>query len=342
MLSRQKDAARAVYLARTSADRSLARASRRVLATGWCPLALPECTAVYETALVGPRVPLGLVHTHISSHARPSASLYPSGMRVSARTDRPHRSWFHAPRGRVYGLSASSRRRLAETLARIDWLKSPSLFLSLTYHHSYSPEPEQWHAHLNRWEHALERDWGPFVQGGVAVLEFQARGAPHFHIVLVLARDVALQQFRRWNDSAWNRIAEPDDDVARRVGCRVDRLDPCRKGGIRSLMGYLASYVGKASQKRRIDRETGEILPTGRMWSVFRQLPLETVAVVDLTSERQDELLRRIRRWGRGSRYLESAGKRFGSMLIYGSAAQLGQLLRGLVDPTAERAQSPP
>lgn len=259
-----------------------------------------------------PRSPLGLVPGAISSHGSSSVRVYPAGMVVPGRCGDPPRNLKVPIRGDVYGFSARSHRRATETLCRIPWRLYYFEFVTLTYHDGAGEDPDAWHADLNAWEHALARDWAGFLLGGMWFLEFQKRMAPHFHIVLAFKREPDLNQFRRWNDRVWNRIAEPGDRAHLAAACHVTPLEIRQEGGVRRLVSYLVSYLGKGKQKRRIDRETGEILPTGRMWGTFLQFPQSDGEVFDLSPQALKSLYRRIRRWGRSSRYLSRAGKRGG------------------------------
>ena len=244
-------------------------------------------------------------------------------------------------RGLVYGLSPASRRRLLRLLGRIDYMTYQVDACTLTYHFGYEPAPAQWHRHMHVFERVLARDW-PGVLGGVWVLEFQDRGAPHFHCLLVWRGEPPpIQKIRRWVGDAWNAIAEPGDAVARMVGTSVDRLKVHDDGGVARAMQYLAKYTGKQQQKRRLDRETGERLPTGRMWAHFLTIPQDERKSIELDHAGASTFLRRLRRWGRHVRYISGFGKRYKGGIVFGDPSIWLQLLRG-IPPAKQPDDEPP
>lgn len=233
-------------------------------------------------------------------------------------------------RGIINGLSAAARRRLLAVLIKIPFQASAAFALTLTWHDGFSVEPKIWHRQLKAWTMRLRRDWSSFGPAGIWMLEFQERGAPHFHLVVVWRREPSLEQFRRWLSSSWNAIAEPGDEKHRRAGTRADRIEVGQGKGSKKLLAYLVKHAGKSKQKHRIDKASGEELPTGKMWDVFGELPQEQIAVVELDADQLVGLYRRLRRWGRVSPYLSQMGRRFPGGIIIGAGLDLAQLLRGL------------
>jgi len=96
-----------------------------------------------------------------------------------ALPERPHgQAGGGVPRGTIRGLSPQSRMRLLKKLYRIHWDEKHNKFITLTYPADY-PEPGQAKTHLDTWFKRLRRK---FPRTSVLwVLEFQKRGAPHFH-----------------------------------------------------------------------------------------------------------------------------------------------------------------
>jgi hypothetical protein len=202
--------------------------------------------------------------------------------------------------------------------------------LTLTYHDGFGLEPARWHAQLHTWELKLAYDWRHFGPSLVWMLEFQERGAPHFHVVVCWQREPHLEQFRRWLSSSWNAIAEPGDEKHLRAGTRADRIDIRQSKGAKKLLAYLAKHAGKSKQKHLRDPQSGEDRPTGKMWDVFGDLPQLVLEVVDLEAGALVQFWRRLRRWGEASPYLSQMGKRFPGGVIIGAGVDVAQLLRGL------------
>lgn len=272
----------------------------------------------------------GLVSGHISARAEAgTAVVCPGGVALKAHGLAPPPG-VRGDRDVICGLSSAARRRMLAVLIRIPFREASGWALTLTWHDGFSLEPASWHRQLKAWTMRLRRDWGQFGPAGLWILEFQERGAPHFHLVVVWRREPSLEQFRRWLSRSWNAIAEPGDEKHRRAGTRADRIDAGSPRGTKRLLAYLVKHAGKSKQKRRIDLASGELLPTGKMWDVFGELPQECIALVELEADQLVGLYRRLRRWGRISPYLSQMGKRFPGGIIIGAGLDLAQLLRGL------------
>lgn len=276
----------------------------------------------------------------------------PSGTQISTRKPAESR-WAVGPlrrgattRGAIFGFSAKSRRRLLRTLMGCD-LSLPTLYFgTLTYHKAYGGDPDRWHLHLRRLVRQLERHFAPAAVGCLWVLEFQRRGAPHFHFLLHVSRPFDLEHFGEWLPAEWNRICEAGNPFAIERRAWVERFELRKRNGVARGVGYFIKYASKRQQKQRVDRETGEVLPTGRMWGVIGDFPREVVATYHLDGDDLVALYRRIRRWGRQSRYLSRIGKAYPGGLIVITPEGMNQLLRGLtlLDPEedAEPRDHPP
>ena len=88
---------------------------------------------------------------------------------------------------------------------------------------------------------ALRRRWPRC--SGIWKLEFQARGAAHYHFMLFGLRDEPLEALRTWTRETWYRIAHNGD---KHLGSAGTQVDPIKTTG--GAMGYFAEYLGKGDQ----------------------------------------------------------------------------------------------
>lgn len=170
---------------------------------------------------------------------------------------------YPAKRGVIRDFSLKSRARLQDIFSSIDMRKIPRRprFITLTYPATWDPDPRTWKRHLEAFLKRLERKYGVFAVA--KRLEFQERGAPHFHLIcftrLFLRHD--------WVAKAWNAIVAPGNEAALKAGTRTE--------GIRSRRGIHA-YVNKYMAKLGGDAELPEGI--GRLWG-FRNRHLLPIVV---------------------------------------------------------------
>lgn len=268
-----------------------------------------------------PRISPQAPHTHVL--------VRPSGWRLTHHSGR-ERPGPGGTRGVIRGLSSASARRLRDTLLGVDYRTTYLSLVTLTYHDSWTPAPEDWHGDLDAFLLALERAFPGAYLGCLWTLEFQKRGAPHFHILVAWTTPLPEQHTRQVVSTLWTRIVEPGDVAHLRHGTMLCPVSLMEQGGVKRLVGYLTTYLGKREQKLPVDRETGECRPTGRMWGVRGAFPVAVLASWAMRPDAAAQLLRRIRRWGRGSAYLSRFGIRYYGGTIYGTPDSLSFLLRGL------------
>lgn len=177
-------------------------------------------------------------------------------------------------RGRITEFSRGSRKRMLEFVNSIDQAAVPVgrlLFVTLTYPgqdveawgQPWPKRPEQWEGHLKAFGKRLER----FLRSEVPAIwkkEFQQRGAPHFHLLLLVPAGRSLDELRAWVSLNWYEVVGSGQETHRASGTQVDRVNTWR-----GVMSYAAKYLGKSS--RLVDQETGEIRAVGRFWGVWRR-----------------------------------------------------------------------
>lgn len=183
------------------------------------------------------------------------------------------------PRGPVCGFSRASRKRCLDFFNSLD-RRGPeaTLFVTLTYPIEWSSDWKDWKRHLDVFKRRFKRRYPgvPFFWR----LEFQKRGAPHFHLLVFGLEAVSIE----WLSSAWYEAVGSGDAKHLAAGSRVGRIRSWR------MAGY---YVSKYAAKEQITDT-----PTGRVWGVIERSVLAVHLVVVGLTPGQFYLMRRVmRRW---------------------------------------------
>jgi len=132
--------------------------------------------------------------------------------------------------------------------------------VTLTYPNDYPTDGARSKEHLRRYLQEVRR-WdkktNPLAKSDFSAfwfLEFQERGAPHYHIFLNRCPP------KDFNSSSWYRIVNSEDEKHLRAGTRTEFLRRGRAGTI----SYASKYAAKAAQKSvPADYEN-----VGRFWGV--------------------------------------------------------------------------
>jgi hypothetical protein len=159
-------------------------------------------------------------------------------------------------RGCVKGFSFASRRRLLRCLASIDKAASSvtPLFVTLTYPNKWDEDPKSWRKNLRAFIKRLDREFGESAV--FWRLEFQKRGAPHFHLMVWDVK--ATHKFRKWVSLAWYRVVASQDPKHLKAGTNVQR---CKSWN--GASAYLSKYLAKPSDG---EHEPNEF--SGRCWGI--------------------------------------------------------------------------
>lgn len=183
-------------------------------------------------------------------------------------------------RGFVTGWTEASRFRLMKAAARIEWPRRPLALITLTYPRHFSADPDDWKEHLRRFSIAWARRFGePLL--ALWAMEFQQRGAPHFHLAAVLPSRVALDDvtdprtrlvekgLRTWIAETWYELAGHGD--IRHLHQHLKAEHTKLADGPRGLAEYLRRELGKGRQKTLPDWLADEEHPkgAGRWWGRF-------------------------------------------------------------------------
>lgn len=160
-------------------------------------------------------------------------------------------------RGEITGFSRSSRQRMAKFL-RNSVIPLPFM-VTLTYPSVFPSDGKTVKYHLKRF---CQEYVSNIESSGVATdlitafwfLEFQARGAPHFHLFVSHPIDY------KWVAKSWYRIVGTDDIRHLHAGTKIEKLRDFRAGAI----SYAKKYAEKSNQKQI----PPEYAHAGRFWGV--------------------------------------------------------------------------
>lgn len=176
------------------------------------------------------------------------------------------------------GFSAGSRRRLMRKLGMIKRSAIP-VFVTLTYPAVYSSDPVRWKRDFDVFCKRLQRRFEKIAL--VWKLEFQKRGAPHYHLMVWGADYANLLAFC---SSAWYQVVGSLDEKHFRAGVRVEKIR-----SIRGVFSYASKYLGKTEQV---------IQGVGRFWGVRGEenIPWADLVQVAVTYPEAVKLIRFLRR----------------------------------------------
>ena len=175
------------------------------------PLSLPRSlplegrsvnTLTGEISPGDPVPPLGLSNAHIGK--QPTLTVAFEGRLFVLRNPSAEgRSIPPGERGDIVEFSRQSRKRLMQLFASIDEsaVRSTAVFLTLTYHLDWPDSPGGCRAQLRLFLKAFQFKFPQTAQ--IWRLEFQQRGAPHYHILAVGVSFVD----KDWVTATWGRIA---------------------------------------------------------------------------------------------------------------------------------------
>ena len=165
-------------------------------------------------------------------------------------------------RGEIRQWSKKSRQRLAFVATNSD--VSFRTMVTLTYPSEYPSDGQQVKRHLDTFLKWLRRETGGLSY--LWFLEFQKRGAPHFHIIYdtPFPRTRPMQAALRYRVScAWYRIVGSGDIKHLSAGCRTERIRT-EKGA----RNYCVKYCFKMKQKT----VPSEYRNVGRLWGASRDV----------------------------------------------------------------------
>ena len=226
---------------------------------------------------------------HIAPQSKTDGGLTVEVWAKHVRIKRPCHVVPAAPtiRGKVNGLSPRAGRRLRWAIENTPDLTEPgAAFVCLTYPAVFPQDGRQ-----------VKRDLGTFGKrcrrSGVFfawVLEYQTRGAPHFHLLARFPKDWDIAQVREWVALNWFEVVGSGDEKHLRAGTSAEWVNNSECAG-----WYISHYLGKEYQKAVPD---GVTLP-GRMWGMIGIKPPKPIIQRYQPGDPEGiQLVRHTRRWG--------------------------------------------
>ena len=216
---------------------------------------------------------------------RYSVSLSPGVVTVSRQQGRkrPHSDNYKA-KTIIREWSKKSRANMVKVLAQLDYsqmLNDPSrlpALITLTYPKNWEeivPDAQTARRHLKLLRQRYERTFGEMV--AVWKMEFQRRGACHFHLFMAAPPD--LKAFRVWLSENWTdilNISDPEEKAKHlAAGTGVDIREGLRNSDPKRVSVYFskhnsANYGVKEYQNKPPDLWLEDNKSVGRFWGYFR------------------------------------------------------------------------
>lgn len=184
------------------------------------------------------------------------------------------RSW---RRGSITHFSARSRSRMLQSIAQVRRTEQPpdAQFVTLTYPAWYPTSTRECKEQLRAWEKRLRRlceaAWFYWK------LEFQVRGAPHFHLLLFNAGTVSEETMH----TNWFEVVNSGEEHHWFYGTDVKRLDSWTAAG-----RYCAKYVAKEDTQQIVDG-------VGRFWGIANRAARDAYVASIAITEREFYMIRR-------------------------------------------------
>lgn len=182
-------------------------------------------------------------------------------------------------RGEIKVFSAESRYRLFRLIHQLRFDKVT--FCTLTYPADFPTDKKVYKAHLKEYRRRFERLYGKVA--AVWRLEFQERGAPHYHIMYLDAPHIPILEWCR----LWSDVIRTDDENHRKIGVDVKLVTGSSEKGL--IASYLGKYVAKVDTTTTSETDR----KPGRWWGKWNVEEPEPY-VIPITDNEADLLVERL------------------------------------------------
>ena len=189
-------------------------------------------------------------------------------------------------RSSITNYSMKSRKRFFETLLTMD-LEEISVEtireLTLTYPAIYPKDGLIIKKQFEAFSKRLKRFGSDYGEIAFAwKLEFQRRGAPHYHLIIITRFPIPLDVLRTWALKSWSELVakwittldeynEEEKKSAieshRKAGIEADKVRKAKEGLVCYLAWYIGKEKGKAKEHQHVVPE--EFSNVGRWWGFY-------------------------------------------------------------------------
>lgn len=257
---------------------------------------------------------------------RVNVTIGPQGIRCKLPSIGPMGDSVGGRRGDIRGFSPASRRRMQRLLMTVDFTSCAAYLCGFTLPDVFDEAKHQ--AHWKALRKRLYRRL-PGLVGVIWKKEWKRRlsgdrkgdWAPHYHMLLFLPVSVSEGMLWRILRQLWNEVVAPDDVDHLLHGCDVRAVDVPKGHAVAKLMLYISKYLAKTLDEAD--------MPTGRLWGVWGKPPTAATSA-SMPWDQYVILMRRLRKWGRRSRYLRKASALWRGMSVWGNGYAIWDLTRGL------------
>lgn len=213
----------------------------------------------------------------------------------------------------ITGWSRKSRANMVRRLVTLDYTpmmaEGKTCMLTMTYPGDWlvvAPDGAAVKRHLDRFRKRYTRKYG--VMRCVWKLEFQRRGAPHFHLFTTVPEGVSTKDFRDWVAEAWSVVVNHPDPVQRAAGLAagtaVDLYEASKMSDPKRVAVYFTKH-GLLAGKDYQNNPPAEWEGTGSVGRFWGRWKLDAVEVPVEVGPAEALLLSRfLRRWQHQHRYL--------------------------------------
>lgn len=223
-----------------------------------------------------------------------------------------------APRQEITAWSRKSRCNMVRSFCEIDYYTllrpgRPPAMVTLTYPGDWltvAPNGRAAKRHLAMFRRRYRRAWGEGLHA-IWKLEFQGRGAPHYHLLMVPPHGRAQgagvgagMTFKHWLSAVWASVVGHPDPIEYikhlNAGTRIDFAEGLRAADPKRVAVYFTKHGGMRA------KEYQHIVPVewrgpgdgpGRFWGYWHLRRL--VYAVELYEHDRVAAVRTLRRWAR-------------------------------------------